>query len=99
MGFFAYSNSAPQILSGEVIVMSKQSAYFTASGLDDKHQVKRIKKSLNEIPGVLSVSTNIQKNRVAVDYDSSGTDVQKIKNHLQNIGIDAALTENQDHTM
>lgn len=84
---------------GEVIIVSKQSAYFKVPGLDGKHEIKKIKQGLDEIPGVLSVSANGQKDQVAVDYDSSGTNVSAIEKHLRNIGVDAQLISNQDHIM
>lgn len=79
--------------------MSKQSAYFTVSGLDGKHQVKKIKKVLDGLPGILSVSANTENNRVAVDYDSSGIDLHEIENQFKDIGIDAERNDHQDHVM
>lgn len=83
----------------EVMIVSKQSAYFKVPRLDGNHQIKKIKQGLDEIPGVLSVSANDQKDQVAVDYDSSGTNVSAIERHLRNMGVDAQLISNRDHTM
>ncbi|WP_283608934.1 cation transporter [Faecalispora anaeroviscerum] len=63
------------------------------------HQIKKMKRSLDAIPGVLSVSANDKDGRVAVDYDSSGTDVSAIEKQLRGIGIDAELISNQNHIM
>lgn len=79
--------------------MSKQSAYFKVPGLSGKHEVKKIKQALDEIPGVFSVSANVLEDKVAVDYDSSGTDIRVIEKHFQSIGVDAELIKNEDHTM
>lgn len=45
------------------------------------------------------MSANDQKDQVAVDYDSSGTNVSAIERHLRNMGVDAQLISNRDHTM
>lgn len=68
-------------------------------GLNGKHQVKKIKQVLDGIPGVISVSVNVQKDRVAVDYDSSGIDVHEIENQFKDMGVDTELVQNEDHTM
>ena len=46
--------------------MAKESAYFTVGGISGKHDVKEIKRGLDTLPGVLSVS--VGGGRVAVDY-------------------------------
>lgn len=81
------------------MAVAKRSAYFKVSELHNKHQLGRIKRTLNEIPGVLSVSADIQSNQVAVDYDSSGLNIEKIISQLQNHGMDVKPIENEDHTM
>lgn len=79
--------------------MSKQSAYFLVPGLNGKHAVKKIKQVFGGIPGILSVSADTGSDKVAVDYDSTGIDLHEIRNQFQDIGIDAELVENSDHTM
>lgn len=79
--------------------MSKQSAYFSAPGLNGKHEIKKIRQALDGVPGVFSVSADAAGDRVAVDYDSTGTDLHQIESRLHEIGVDAELLENQDHTM
>lgn len=79
--------------------MSKQSAYFRVPGLNSKHEIKKIKQVLDEIPGVFSVSANVSENKVAVDYDSSGTDTHVIEKHFKSIGVNAELLRNEEHTM
>ena len=51
--------------------MAKESAYFTVGGISGKHDVKEIKRGLDTLPGVLSVS--VGGGRVAVDFDTTGT--------------------------
>lgn len=55
----------------EVIVMSKASVYFTLGALEDKHNSKAIKRELDTLPGVRSVSISDSSNRVAVDFDTT----------------------------
>ena len=52
--------------------MSKVSIYFTLGNVDGKHDVKDIKKTLDTLPGVESVSVNAETGSVAVDYDTTG---------------------------
>lgn len=79
--------------------MSKQSAYFKVPGLNGAHQIKEIKRSLDQIPGVISVSANDREDQIAVDYDSTGTDHSAIEQHLRKIGFNAELIDNQNHIM
>lgn len=76
--------------------MSKQSAYFKVPGLDGKHPVKKIKRALDELPGVFSVSANTEQDRVTVDYDDSGIDITAIKNQFRGIGIGAERVDPPD---
>ena len=79
--------------------MSKQSAYFTVPGLNGRHAVQMIKQVLSGIDGVLSVSADVKGDKVAVDYDSTGTDAHEIESRFRDIGVGAQLVQNQDHTM
>ena len=58
-----------------MINMAKESAYFTVGGISGKHDVKEIKRGLDTLPGVLSVS--VGGGRVAVDFDTTGTRREK----------------------
>ncbi|MFT9056436.1 MAG: heavy metal-associated domain-containing protein [Ethanoligenens sp.] len=79
--------------------MSKQSAYFKIPGLSGKHEVKDIKNSLAKIRGVTSVSVNTETDRVAVDYDSTGTNSEDICRHIKKLGMEPQLVDNQNHVM
>lgn len=59
-----------------MIVKSKASAYFTLEEISNKHDVKAIKRELDTLPGVLSVSIGDDSKRVAVDFDTTG--VQRV---------------------
>lgn len=79
--------------------MSKQSAYFSVPGLNGRHEIKKIKQALDGVPGVFSVSADAAGDGVAVDYDSTGADLRQIEARFREIGLDAELLKNQDHTM
>ena len=79
--------------------MSKQSAYFRVPDLSGDHGSKDIKKKIDSIPGVISVSVNASTNKVAVDYDSTGTSYGSIKDEIEKAGYTAQLLANQDHIM
>lgn len=85
--------------AGGVIAVSKQSAYFRVPDLGGDHGSKEIKKSLDAIRGVISVSVNASTNKVAVDYDSTGTSCDSIKGEIKKAGYTAQLLANEDHTM
>lgn len=79
--------------------MSKQSAFFRVPDLGGSHGSKDIKKSIDGIRGVISVSVNASTNKVAVDYDSTGTTCDEIKSEIEKSGFTAQLLKNQDFTM
>ena len=77
--------------------MSKQSAYFRVSDLSGRHDVKSVKNALAALPGVLSVSVNPETGRVAVDYDSTGIDRGVIQEHMEELGVQPRLIQNDSH--
>lgn len=79
--------------------MSKQSAYFRVPDISGNHGSKDIKENLDGIPGIISVSVNASTNKVAVDYDSTGTSCDCIKDTIEKAGYTAQLLANQDHVM
>lgn len=78
--------------------LSKQSAYFDVQGLS-AHGEKEVKQALGRVPGVLSVAVSPNSGRVAVDYDSTGTDVGALRKRLEDAGFSPRFLENQDHIM
>lgn len=66
--------------------MSKESAYFTLSNMDGKHDVKELKHEIDMLPGVSSVSVNTRSDFVAVDYDTTGVRRTQIKKQIEKLG-------------
>lgn len=68
--------------------MSKASVYFSLSSSPDRHDIQMIKRELDALPGVRSVSVS-GAGRVAVDYDTTGTDAARIERQLRKAGYPA----------
>ena len=79
--------------------MSKASAYFTLDGLSDKYDVKAIKRELDTLPGVLFVSTSDDSKRVAVDFDTTGVQTDRIGKLLEKMGYQICDTKTENHVM
>lgn len=67
------------------MTMTKASACFTVGGISGKHDVKDIKRGLDTLPGVSSVSVS-NDGRVAVDFDTIGTRRGRIEKQLADMG-------------
>ena len=76
--------------------MAKASANFTVGGISGKHDVKDTKRGLDALPGVLSVSVG-DNGRVAVDFDTTGVQSDRIGKQLADMGYQVLNTD--DHTM
>ena len=70
--------------------MSQESAYFIATSVNGKQDVKAIKRRLDALHGVHSVSVEPRHNLVCVDYDSSGVSYDNIENCLNKMGYQIA---------
>lgn len=68
--------------------MSKESVYFIAKPVTGNHDMKKIKKGLDLLPGVKNVIVNTKNGLVGVDYDSSGVSYDKIENQLTKLGYE-----------
>ena len=68
--------------------MSKESVYFTLANLGGKHDVKEIQRGLDTLPGVFSVSVSDRSNCVAVDFDTTGTQSDRIEKQLEKMGYE-----------
>ena len=66
--------------------MSEASIYFTLDNLEDKHDTKAIKRELDTLPGVRSVSISDSSNRIAVDFDTTGVQPDRIRKKLEKMG-------------
>lgn len=72
--------------------MSHESIYFAMRPLSG-HQAKAIKRELDTLPGVTSVSVSQAEGRVAVDYDSTGVRPDAIRRKLEDLGLSAGSLE------
>lgn len=79
--------------------MSKASVYFTLGDLKDKHDEKAIKRELDTLPGVRSVSVSDSSNRVAVDFDTTGVQPDRIRKKLETMGYQILNSEMDDPMM
>ncbi len=79
--------------------MSKESAYFKISNLNDKHGLKQIKKGLDRLHGVISVSGNTENHEVAVDFDNTGVSHGQIENNLNKMGFEITKDSGEEHIM
>lgn len=79
--------------------MSKASVYFTLGGLEDKHDTKAIKRELDTLPGVHSVSISDNSHRVAVDFDTTGVQPDRIRKQLETMGYQILNFKTDDHVM
>ena len=79
--------------------MAKASVYFTLDTLDGKHDGKAIKRELDALPGVLSVSVNPSAHRVAEDFDTTGVQSDRIGQQLEKMGCEIMDSKTEDHIM
>ena len=79
--------------------MSKASAYFTVEDFKGKRDGKDIKKEIDKIPGVISVSVNNETARVAIDFDTTGVTQNELENKLKNLGFKASAEKLENHVM
>ena len=68
-----------------VMKMAKANACFTVGGISGKHDVKEIKRGLDTLPGVLSVTVS-NESRVSVDFDTTGVQSDRIGKQLADMG-------------
>lgn len=79
--------------------MAKESAYFTLGCTVGKHVAGAIKQELDTLPGVSAVAIGSGKDMVAVDFDNTGTDCERIEHTLCKMGLNARLERSEPHTM
>lgn len=83
----------------EVIRLSKASFYCTVNPIRGKHDKDRIKRELDTIPGVISVSVNNSSGKVAVDFDTTGAQSGRILKQLERLGYEVADSRLENHIM
>ena len=79
--------------------MAKASVTFTLDGPETGHDVKAIKKEIAALPGVFSVSVSDSHNRVAVDFDTTGVRIERIKKQLEKTGCRILDVQSETHIM
>jgi len=79
--------------------MSKASLYFELENIDGKHDKSELKRQLDLIPGVISVSVNDDRKRVAVDYDTTGAKQEQIRKELVGLGFTITGERFEEHIM
>ncbi len=79
--------------------MSKASMYFDLENLDGKRGAAKIKQQLDTLPGVISVSVNENRNRIAVDFDTTGTNQDQIRKKLDVLGFTISGERFENHIM
>ena len=79
--------------------MSKASIYFTVDDIDGKHDVKELKRELDMLHGIQSVSVNEQTKSIAVDFDTTGVEQERIQKKIEKLGYDISDVQFEDHSM
>ena len=79
--------------------MSKASVYFTVNDSNGKHATKELKRALDKLSGVISVSVNENAESVAVDFDTTGVEQERIKREIEKLGYDITDMKFENHTM
>ncbi len=79
--------------------MSKESAYFQISHITGNHDTKELKQELDTIPGVLSVSVNVERNTLGVDYDNAGVTCDQLEKRLVKSGYQVKSCKTENHIM
>jgi copper chaperone CopZ len=79
--------------------MSKASAYFTVKNIGGRRGAAELKRELNTLRGVMSVSIDDRFNDVAVDYDTSGVRQEQLKSKLEDLGYHVTRSQFEDHRM
>lgn len=77
--------------------MPKASAYFMVNGIGGKHAVKDLKRELNTLQGVSSIS--VGDKRIAVDYDPSGVAQERIRRKIEKLGYVVSEVYSEDRRM
>lgn len=65
--------------------MAHLSTYFSLEHPASSHDAKELKRELDTLPGVTSIS--VSGGRLAVDYDSTGVRREDIRQKVQSLGF------------
>ena len=72
--------------------MAHLSTYISLEASQDRHDIKRLKRALDTLPGVTSVSIS-DSSCLAVDYDSTGVRQEQIRQKVLDLGYQVRVTE------
>ena len=72
--------------------MAHLSTYFSLENAADGHDEKLLKRELDALPGVTSVSVS-GRGCVAVDYDTTGVRQEQIRQKVQELGYQLRATD------
>ena len=70
----------------EVILMSKASIYFTVDNVNGKHDTKELKRELDTLIGVSSVSINDKTESIAVDFHTMKVSQEQLSKKIKKLG-------------
>lgn len=70
----------------EVIKVAHESVYFNVSKDVGLHDTSLLKRALDSLPGVTSVSIDKGSGRIAVDYDDTGVTRNEIQKKIEILG-------------
>lgn len=79
--------------------MAKASIYVTLDNLEGKHDSKAIKRALDTLSGVRSVSISDSADCVAVDFDTTGVQPDRIQKQLEAMGYQVIGFKTDEHIM
>jgi copper chaperone CopZ len=79
--------------------MSKASAYFKVNDTHGKHGEKELKHEIGALKGVLSVSVSDESGSVAVDFDTTGAETDRIQAEIEKLGYEVLDVRLENHVM
>ncbi|OQB14942.1 MAG: Copper chaperone CopZ [Firmicutes bacterium ADurb.Bin193] len=68
--------------------MSMETANLKVEGMSCSHCVGAVKSALDALPGVSLVSVSLDDGTVTVDYDTTGTGLDEIKDAITEAGYE-----------
>lgn len=77
----------------------KASAEYIVDDIGGKHGVKALKRNLDALPGVISVSVSESRGNVTVDYDTTGESCEKIEKSIRDMGYQIKDVKLNKHVM
>ncbi|MXQ72826.1 heavy metal-associated domain protein [Clostridiaceae bacterium DONG20-135] len=66
--------------------MAQVSITYCLSAMCSQHDVKELKRTLDEFPGVKSVAVNEEEAKLSIDYDDTGVSQKQLEKRLEECG-------------